>query len=460
MDSHETLLRQIADFCQAHRMAESTFGRQAVNDGKLVSRLRDGKSVTLGTMNKLQAFMGSTAAEPTAKSGRDCGKAAAKAIGQRNGADGEREIRFFDNRQKYLMFVNTCNEKWVVANRVAAELAHIHPRPPAVRVFDAGVGDGTVLARLMRAMHARFPTMPHYYVGKEVSLEDARLALEKLPGRFYEHPATVLVLTNMYSSEAPWPRVRSPAAAASLVWHEVALKGETSFDFDEQIIALQPFLAETWQARISEKTGNPLYERPVVLVLYRQDHKFLLDSVIPRPGMTDAKFDLMIASQPYRARTPAAAKAKNVIAPLARALGPSGRLIGVHSHGEDPGLEIVRRIWPGEDPFQTNRHEILKAVKKELAASDPDLNYNAYADARSIIRYDMHTLPNELAGHIGTSTLYAAWNAATYVAQIEDSRLEEPVRDCRYIEATSEVLMEHDGLWFNDETYLISRKQS
>ena len=25
-------------------------------------------------------------------------------------------FRFYDNRQKYLMFVNTCSEKWVVAN--------------------------------------------------------------------------------------------------------------------------------------------------------------------------------------------------------------------------------------------------------------------------------------------------------------------------------------------------------
>ena len=31
-------------------------------------------------------------------------------------------FRFYDNRQKYLMFVNTCSEKWVIAQRVAKEL--------------------------------------------------------------------------------------------------------------------------------------------------------------------------------------------------------------------------------------------------------------------------------------------------------------------------------------------------
>ena len=76
--------------------------------------------------------------------------------------DPQRNFRFFDNRQKYLLFVNTCSEKWEVAHRVSEELAHIHPHPPAVRVFDAGVGDGSVLTRVMRAMHDRFAHMPFY----------------------------------------------------------------------------------------------------------------------------------------------------------------------------------------------------------------------------------------------------------------------------------------------------------
>src|SRR2546430_12530796 len=43
-------------------------------------------------------------------------------------------------------------------------------------------------------------------------------------------------------------------------------------------------LASGWQTTPSLKTGNPLVVRPSVLVLYREDHKFLLDAVIPRPG--------------------------------------------------------------------------------------------------------------------------------------------------------------------------------
>ena len=215
-----------------------------------------------------------------------------------------RNFRFFDNRQKYLLFVNTCSEKTVIARRVGMELAHIHPRPPAVRVFDAGMGDGTVLTRVMREMHRRFPTMPFYFVAKEISLEDVRLSLEKMADRFFEHPATVLVVTNMYYTEAPWLTPKSVRAATSLLWHEVALTGTTSHEFSEQIADLEPFLTKNWQARHSPTTGNPIYERPVVLVIYRDDFRFLLDDVIPRQGPARADYDLVIASQPYRARVP------------------------------------------------------------------------------------------------------------------------------------------------------------
>jgi hypothetical protein len=71
----------------------------------------------------------------------------------------------------------------------------------------------------------------------------------------------------------------------------------------------------------------------------------------------------------------------------------------------------------------------------------------------------MHTLPSEISASIGTSTLLAAWNAAIYVAQVEDDRLTEVVADGRYLDATREVLREHGGLWFYDESYVISRRR-
>jgi hypothetical protein len=167
----------------------------------------------------------------------------------------------------------------------------------------------------------------------------------------------------------------------------------------------------------------------------------------------------VIASQPYRARASVEFKAEKVIAPLARALAPGGRLIAIHSHGNDPGLDIIQRIWPSENPFTTDRHALLRATKAVLGNAGRDLNFGAYADARSLFRYDMHTLPHEISETIGTSTLFAAWNAAVYVAQIEDQRLSEAIGSGAWLEATRAVLQQHGALWFWDESYVISRKR-
>lgn len=370
-----------------------------------------------------------------------------------------RHFRFFDNREKYLMFVTTCSEKWVVAERIGMELRQIRPGDAAMRVFDAGMGDGTVLSHVMRDLHRRFPHVPWIVVGKEISMEDVRLSLEKLADRFHEHPELVMVVTNMYYSEAPGLRPKSVAAAAALNWHEVPLEGSTAHEFDQQIRSLHPKLAADWQVQTSARTGNPLYVRPSVLVLYRKDRRFVLRPLLPRPGHIEGKYELIIASQPYRARTGAAIKVKNVIVPLARALAPGGRMITIQSYGNDPGMEIINRIWPDEKPFRTGREEIIDKARSVLRdPEDRSLRFNKYADKRSLFRYQLHTLPSEVGDSIGTSTLLAAWNAAIYVAQIEDHRLQEALASDAYLHATRDILRRHGGLWFNDESFVISRK--
>ena len=75
------------------------------------------------------------------------------------------------------------------------------------------MGDATVLARLMRSAHASWPTVPQLVVAKEISREDVRLGLEKMADRFLEHPATVLVITNLFYADAPALRPRNPATS-------------------------------------------------------------------------------------------------------------------------------------------------------------------------------------------------------------------------------------------------------
>src|ERR1700733_16135747 len=120
MKNHQ-ILAQISEFCRQADMAESTFGRHAVNDGKLVTRLREGKRITIDTLDRIQAFIAKSMGAVPPPRGLE-------APPERR--DPRSNFRFFENRQKYLLFVHTCSEKRVIAERVSLELSSIHPRPP------------------------------------------------------------------------------------------------------------------------------------------------------------------------------------------------------------------------------------------------------------------------------------------------------------------------------------------
>ena len=109
-----------------------------------------------------------------------------------------------------------------------------------MRVFDAGMGDGSLLTQLMRHMHQAFPFIPWLVVAKEISIEDVRQALARLPDRFLEHPEMVFVVTNHHFRDAP-----SLPSPEGTVWREVALDGATTNDFTEQIEGLYGQLART-----------------------------------------------------------------------------------------------------------------------------------------------------------------------------------------------------------------------
>jgi hypothetical protein len=99
-------------------------------------------------------------------------------------------------------------------------------------------------------------------------------------------------------------------------------------------------------------------------------------------------------------------------------------------------------------------------VKADLGSTARDYHFPTLSDDEAVFQYHVRTLPNEIDpdAPMGGSTILAAWNAATYVAQIEDDRLAQAMADDRYRQATRDVLLRHGGLWFNDEVFVISRR--
>src|SRR5262245_24681661 len=96
----EALLRDIAEYCRSVGIAESTFGRLAVNDGKLVGRLRIGGRVTSDTVERVRAFI---AREPNAPVNGVPMAAPIPLSMASTAAETAHNFRFYDNRQKYLL---------------------------------------------------------------------------------------------------------------------------------------------------------------------------------------------------------------------------------------------------------------------------------------------------------------------------------------------------------------------
>jgi hypothetical protein len=64
------------------------------------------------------------------------------------------------------------------------------------------------------------------------------------------------------------------------------------------------------------------------------------------------------------------------------------------------------------------------------------LREEAYDDDRASFRYAVQTGASEAGDSIGRSSLLAAWNAAVYVARIEDGRMREALATTKYLDGT------------------------
>ena len=367
----------------------------------------------------------------------------------------KKNFRFYDNRQKYLLFVTTTNEKNQIADAVRPYVNKIKPQKPGIKIFDAGMGDGSLLMNVMRQCHVSHPNIPLLVSTKEISIEDVRLGLEKLPDRFVEHKNTVFVISNLHYSEAANLKSDNLQKQKKINWHVVKLKGDTSIEFSQQLRKQNEFLEKKWNIEINKKTGNPTYKEPSVMVIYREDQEFNVNELIPTKNNSENKFDLIIASQPYRSRITAEKKVRYVIEPMIKALKSKGKLLTIHASGKDPANDIIKKIWPKEDPFPSLGNSIIAYLKKNL---DKEILQKLSFKDKKNIKCKLRALPNEISGSIATSLIFSAWNAAIYVNQMDDDKVMNAEKKSNYEKIVKNILAKNKGLYFNNEIFVIEKK--
>lgn len=465
VDNPGAIVERVQAFCNKYGVAESTFGRLSVNDGKLVSRISAGSRIEVETARRMAEFMQKVdrsevrlRGRPRRKKDHSAAETMAELISQETSIRTPGSFAFQEQRQRYHAFANTTNESWVLADRIAEDLIGLTPNPEGIRIFFAPMDNGITLTRTLRAVHAQFPDTPLQVVLKGRGLEDLRNTMGRLVDRLTEHPLTVFVLTNLYVREAMTLEKLSQDSPDPISWRDVALEGSRSYDYQRRMAPLYQELSREWQIFQGEN-GQPVYALPSVVTVYRADQKHELAHLIPKPGGSPLTFDYCLLNHPYLQSHTMRFRFDHMLEPVMSALSPGGRMTVVQAHGNDPAHDIVRRFWPDQPMPFISRHDIIRNLRSSLGEDQYRFTFTGLTDAKSLFRFDMHTLPVPESQEVGALSLSSAWNNAVYFAEIKEELAQAAISEGpRYLDVTREVLLEHDGLWFVNETFSATRK--
>ena len=461
----KSLVETINGFCEKHGIAVSTFGRLAVNDGKFVRRISGGSWIERETFERVQDFMDRAERGEIALRGRPRRKkeesnshTMAELVNQQTSIRTPGSFELHEQRYRFHVFAATTNVSWVQADIMTDDILKLLPRPEGIRIFYSPMDNGITLTRVLRALHAKHPDMPIQVVIKGWGLEDLRNTIGRMVDRLSEHPLTVLVLTNLYTREAVGLKKTAPEGPGEIVWRDVELSGENSYDYQQQVAKLFADVAQEWTVFRGED-DFPVYSQPSVVTLCRADMREALGDLVPRQNGADLQFDYCFLNHPYLHSHTMKFRIDYVLAPVIRHLAPGGQLKVVQSLGEDPAHEIVRRVWPDEPLRCVSRHDIISALRKSLRGELKDLTFSGLTDARSLFRFDMHTLPTMQGNLERNLSPQGAWSNAIYFAQIREELAQAALAEgSRHMEITADVLREFGGLWFVNETFSITRK--
>ena len=467
VDRPDAIVGVIREFCRKHGVAESTFGRLSVNDGKLVSRISSGSRIRPDTARRVADYMMRAErgefrlrGRPRRKKDQSAAETMADLISQETSVRTAGSFAFHEQRQRFHVFANTTNESWVLADRMAADLFQLSPGPEGIRIFYAPMDNGIALTRMLRAVHARFPDTPVLVVLKGRGLEDLRNTMGRLVDRITEHPLSVFVLTNLYVREALVLAKLSDDNPHPANRRDLQLEGTKSHGYQLQIAEMYEGLSREWLIR-QGRLGQPVYARPSIVTVYRKDQRERLAKLIPQPNAAGIRFDYILLNHAYLQSHTMRFRIDHILKPAAKALAPGGQMTVVQAHGNDPAHEIVRRIWPDQPLPFISRHDVMQALRRGLGKSKRSFSFSGLTDANSLFRFDMHTLPILDDMEIGALSLSSAWNNAIYFAEVKEDLAQAAVHEGRrYLEVTREVLRRHGGLWFANETFRVTRTRA
>jgi hypothetical protein len=359
--------------------------------------------------------------------------------------------RFFDDRLKYLSFIQNTSEKRAISSEIFPHIKSLPKNKTYLRVLDAGTGDGTIKASVIKSFHKYHPYTSLLITGKEISYEDLKNTLDKMPDRFVEHPNLMVTMTNVKFSELGQIESAKKIKNKNVKKLTLVLKADNSFDFNEQINSIGNFIKKYWGIEIDSK-GQTSYSYPCLIRIYREDHKRYLEPFISN-DYENNNYDLIIASQAYRAASKTISKVSNVIAPLMRLLNVSGKLLVTHSCGDDSVEKILKQAWPDREPFPVKAKEIVEYLKNNPVGENTRFTYSKPKSYSFKFKRTPDQTVSELFGH----GLDAKWANILYVGQIPEKDIMAIEKNASALKRVKNAIIKEERLFFKNEIFSIKK---
>jgi hypothetical protein len=361
--------------------------------------------------------------------------------------------RFFDDRLKYLSFIQNTGEKKAISEKIYPYITALSENKSYLRILDAGTGDGTIFSNIIKSFHRCHPYTSLLITGKEISYEDLKNTLEKMPDRFVEHPNLLITMTNVKFSELGLVENSKKIKDKKVREFNLILKSNNSFDFNSEIAGdlLGDFIKKNWGITIDKK-GRTSYSSPCVIKVYREDNAKHLDKFL-KNDYKNNNYDLIIASQAYRAAAPAKVKVDNVIGPLMRLLNKSGRLLVTHTIGGESIQKVLKLAFKDKEAFPNTAKDIIDYLK-----NGPLGENNIYDISKPINYYfKFKRAPDQTVTELFGHNTDAKWANILYVGQIAEKDIQELENNLRLLNKVRKTIDASNQIRFKNEIFGITK---
>ena len=365
-----------------------------------------------------------------------------------------RSTIFFDDRMKYQAFIQNTNEKIKFCESIFSHIQNINKKKTYVKILDAGTGDGTIASHVMKAFHKCHPNTLLFFTGKEVSHQDVTNTLEKLSDRFMEHPKLVVTLTNVKYSQIDRLSDFASIYDEDMKIMRIELFGDNSYDFNTQITnhSVINFVNRYWGVKIDE-SGNTRHINPCIIKIYRRDQHKLISPTIESAQPVN-NFDLIIASQAYRARSSVERKVRLVIEPLMKLLDITGELLITHSIGGEMVSGLLKIVFEDFKPFPTLANDLICHLQK---VSNKDRNHYLFS-APTTYKFNYISPPDGVASELFGLEVEKKLESLLYYAQVTNEQLSNLKANNKRLLDLREVLQKTKELTFENEFFSIKNE--